>query len=187
MPREREIAVWNRALAIGSIPDHIESQFTRIADSAILSTAPLMRSLLIYLWKHRGEDISEYAVAVEALGRRPDFNCKIDASARVQISRLRSKLRRFYEIEGESFPLRLSIPMGGHQLKWIYDPPVSEPFRRTAQRYRHTATPAECCCRSYAPVWRSPSSACAFCFRIVGFRLWFASLRPLCHVFGRRF
>ena len=120
---EREIAVLDRALDIRPTSDHIELEFARIADSPILSTAPLMRSLLIYLWNHRGENISEYAVAVEALGRRPDFNCRIDASARVQIARLRSKLRRFYEAEGDSFPLRLSIPKGGHELKWVYHPP----------------------------------------------------------------
>jgi len=39
----------------------------------------------------------------------------------VQIGRLRSKLDRFYEGEGESFPLRLSIPKGGHELKWSYE------------------------------------------------------------------
>jgi len=116
--------VWDHALERAPTPDQIESQFAQIADSQILSTAPLLRSLLIYLWNHRNESLSEYAIAVEGLGRHPDFNSRIDASARVQIARLRSKLSRFYAGEGESFPLRLSIPKGGHELKWSYQPPA---------------------------------------------------------------
>jgi DNA-binding response OmpR family regulator len=55
-----------------------------------------MRSLLLYLWKHQGEPISEYAIAVDALGRSPDFDPKADSTVRVQVARLRTKLKDFY-------------------------------------------------------------------------------------------
>ena len=77
-----------------------------------------MRTLLHYLWQHRGEAISEYAIAVDALGRNPDFDPRADATVRVQIARLRAKLKEFYEGEGLAFPLRLSIPVGRHEIKW---------------------------------------------------------------------
>ena len=93
----------------------IESLLAQIVESDTFRMAPTMRTLLLYLWQHRTEPISEYAIAVEALGRRPDFDPRIDATARVQIARLRMKLKEFYETKGGTFPLRVSVPVGGHQ------------------------------------------------------------------------
>src|ERR1700730_14576851 len=87
----------------------------------------MMRSLLLYLWKHRIEPISEYAIAVEALGRRPNFDPKEDATVRVQLARLRARLKEFYEERGDSFPLHISIPVGGHQLTCVYTPVAPAP------------------------------------------------------------
>ena len=83
----------------------------------------MMRTLLVYLWKHQGEPISEYAIAVDALGRSADFDPKTDSTVRVQIARLRAKLKEFSEAAGDSFPLRLSIPLGRHELQWTYEAP----------------------------------------------------------------
>src|SRR5829696_6919092 len=100
----------------GSPPrDDMDALFDQVANSAIFGSAPIMKTLLLYLWRHRTESVSEYAIAVEALGRPPNFDPKIDAAVRVQVGRLRSKLKRFYEAEGDSSPLKLSIPLGGHQ------------------------------------------------------------------------
>jgi hypothetical protein len=100
---------------------------TQIADSRLFKTAPMMRSLLLYLWKHRTEPISEYAIAVDALGRRPNFDPKEDATVRVQLARLRARLKEFYAERGDSFPLYVSIPVGGHQLKCVYTPIAPAP------------------------------------------------------------
>ena len=78
-----------------------------------------LRSLLIYLWKHRDLDINEYAIATEALGRTADFNSKIDATVRVQIGRLRRVLDKFYSEEGNRNLRRLTIPTGSHELSII--------------------------------------------------------------------
>jgi hypothetical protein len=81
-----------------------------------------MRTLLLYLWEHQGEPISEYAIATEALGRNADFEPKLDSTVRVQVARLRTKLKEFYEKAGTDFPLRLSLPLGRHELEWTYQP-----------------------------------------------------------------
>jgi len=99
-----------------------ETLLSQISDSRLFKTAPMMRSLLLYLWQHRTEPVSEYAIAVEALGRRPDFDPKEDATVRVQLARLRARLKDFYEERGESFPLHVSVPVGGHQLACVYKP-----------------------------------------------------------------
>jgi len=93
----------------------------QVADSETFRSAPTMRALLLYLWEHQGTTISEYAIATEALGRSRDFDPKLDSSVRVQVARLRTKLKEFERSKGE-FPLRLSLPLGGHQLQWTYQP-----------------------------------------------------------------
>jgi hypothetical protein len=113
-------------LAKGSArgPAHKYDELLRqVADSETFRAAPTMRALLLYLWEHQGEPIGEYAIATEALGRSPDFDPKLDSTVRVQVARLRTKLKEFYEAGGASFPLRLSLPLGRHELHWDYQPP----------------------------------------------------------------
>lgn len=87
-----------------------------LASHTFAQTAAL-RALLVYLWEHRDESISEYAVAVEALGRSASFDPKLDATVRVQVSRLRQRLEKYYEQEGAGCRERLSIPLGSHQIR----------------------------------------------------------------------
>jgi hypothetical protein len=105
--------------------EQAESLLRLLVDSETFRAAPVMRSLLLYLWQHKSESISEYAVAVHALGRPSDFDPKTDATVRVQVARLRAKLKEFYERELPSFPLRLSIPLGGHEVEWAHVASVS--------------------------------------------------------------
>src|SRR5690242_3886412 len=100
--------------------EDLEVLFNQIIDSEIFRAAPMMRNLLSYLWQHRKEPLSEYAIATDALGRRADFNPKIDATVRVEIARLRRKLKEFYESREGPFPLVVSVPLGGHELHWVY-------------------------------------------------------------------
>ena len=74
-----------------------------------------MRKLLRYLWEQRDAVVSEYAIATEGLERSADFDSSADASVRVQISRLRRKLKDFYTSETDE-PEMLQIPTGTHQL-----------------------------------------------------------------------
>ena len=104
-------------------PHKHDELFRQVTDSEIFQSAPTMRALLVYLWTHQGEQVSEYAIATEALGRSPDFDPKSDSTVRVHIARLRSRLKEFQEAAGETFPLRLSLPLGQHELSWTYQRP----------------------------------------------------------------
>jgi hypothetical protein len=116
----------------------VEKHVQRVAQSAQFTRAETLKRLLLYLWVHRDEDISEYAVATDALGRRVDFDPKTDASARVQISRLRRKLKDYYEGEGSGEAYMLHIPIGTHSLTILngssqslspaISPPEESPF-----------------------------------------------------------
>jgi hypothetical protein len=62
----------------------------------------------------RSTDIREYTIAVQALGRRHDFDPQTDTIVRVTVHSLRKRLEDIYEAEGADRPLRLLIPLGGY-------------------------------------------------------------------------
>ena len=65
--------------------------------------------------KHfEGQDsqITEYALAVEALGRRSDFNSQADTIVRVTVHQLRKRLQEIYAGPGASRPVQIHIPSG---------------------------------------------------------------------------
>ena len=93
-----------------------------VLESAQFRSSPVLSGLLLYLWKNRDKDFSEYAVAVEALGRKANFEPKIDATVRVQISRLRKLLAKYYESEGSLSRMRIVIPLGTHGMQMVEAP-----------------------------------------------------------------
>lgn len=91
-------------------------QVLRIAHSVSFRSAQMLQQLLLYLAEKSstGEAgaLKEYSIGVEALGRRSDFDPKVDPIVRVQMHRLRQKLREYYADEGARDPLALEIPKG---------------------------------------------------------------------------
>ena len=112
-----------RAPSEARTPQKHEDLIQKVIESDTFRPAPVMRALLLYLWEHQGQSISEYAIATDALGRAPDFDPKLDSTVRVQVARLRTKLKEFYETAGDAFPLRLTLPLGSHELHCVYQPP----------------------------------------------------------------
>jgi hypothetical protein len=93
----------------------------RLELAAILASPTFARAqrsvkLLEYICeKHfAGQDaqVCEYSIATEALGRPANFDSAEDAIARVEIHRLRKKLREYYAAEGAHQPLKIIIPPG---------------------------------------------------------------------------
>lgn len=116
-----------------------------VLKSRSFERATASRQLLAYLWTHQKEELGEYTLAVEALGRRPDFDPKIDATVRVQISRLRQRLHDFYQsYEATLCPVLLTIPVGTHQLQISYRemPPTAQPVTEPAPEMLSAPAPA---------------------------------------------
>jgi Malectin domain len=69
----------------------------------------------------RGDHIKEYAIAVEALGRRPDFDPQTDTIVRVTVHTLRKRLQDIYETgEGMSHTVRIVIPAGRYAVQFVH-------------------------------------------------------------------
>ena len=58
--------------------------------------------------------LKEYNIAVEALGRSPDFDPKEDSIVRVEVHRLREKLKHYYEIEGADHLIIIGLRAGSY-------------------------------------------------------------------------
>jgi hypothetical protein len=75
----------------------LQQLFQFVADKAIAGTT---------------EGLKEYTIGVEAFGRKQDFDPKTDTIVRVQIHRLRLKLKEYYDAEGSHDPTLIEIPKG---------------------------------------------------------------------------
>ena len=90
--------------------------------SGIFNRAPNLANVLTYVcekyFEGSAEQIKEYNIAVEALGRPSQFDQKRDSIVRVEAHRLRKRLREYYEAEGAGHPVRIEIPPGQYAPKF---------------------------------------------------------------------
>jgi hypothetical protein len=110
--------------------EQCEHQVRRILQSATFRNASTLQQLFQFLASKTiagtPEVLKEYTIGVEALGRKADFDPKIDPIVRVQSHRLRLKLKEYYELEGSQDPILIQIPKG-HYLPTFETAPVSIP------------------------------------------------------------
>ena len=96
--------------------EQCEHQVRRILQSATFRNATTLQQLFQFLATKTiagaPEALKEYTIGVEALGRKPDFDPKIDPIVRVQSHRLRLKLKEYYDQEGSHDPILIQIPRG---------------------------------------------------------------------------
>jgi len=83
----------------------------------------LARMLTFICEKHfegQEDQIKEYNIAVEALGRRSDFDAHIDTIVRVTTHSLRKRLQEIYQNEGANRPVQIQIPSGHYVPSFIH-------------------------------------------------------------------
>ncbi|MFN7938984.1 MAG: hypothetical protein U0R19_36990 [Bryobacteraceae bacterium] len=78
------------------------------------------------------DDLKEYTIALEVFDRAPDYDPKQESTVRVEASKLRSRLERYYETEGAAAAVRMEIPKGGYVARFLEQPaePPSAPVSR---------------------------------------------------------
>jgi len=91
-------------------------EFQTLLASGIFDRAPNLAQVLTYVcgkyFEGAAEQIKEYNIAVEALGRPVGFDQKRDSIVRVEAHRLRKRLREYYESDGAGHNVRIDIPPG---------------------------------------------------------------------------
>lgn len=95
-----------------------------LLSSGLFRRAPTLERLLKYVCqKHfegKAHELKEYTVAVEGLGRPPEFDPDQDSIVRVEAHRLRKLLDRYYETMARDQPVRIAIPAGQYSPEFIY-------------------------------------------------------------------
>lgn len=98
--------------------DQKRAALQEVLESEALSRSDQLRSFLGYVGEMaisgRAREITEYQIAVEALGRPTDFSPTDDSSVRSRAHELRRKLHRYYETENPRAPVRVELPKGAY-------------------------------------------------------------------------
>lgn len=91
----------------------------RILASRQFANAESLRKIMLLLFErgNRGHgSLKEHEIATVALGRPATFDPKIDPIVRVSVASIRDRLQQFFEQEGRSEKIRLSLPKGQYRL-----------------------------------------------------------------------
>jgi len=91
--------------------------------SGVLGRSQNLAQMLKFICEKHFEgkesQITEHSVAVEALGRRSDFNPQSDTIVRVTAHLLRKRLQEVYEGEGAARPVHILIPPGQYAPSFV--------------------------------------------------------------------
>ncbi len=102
--------------------DEVREQVDRILASDTFHAAEALRRLLRFLaaktFSGEAEDLKEYSIGLDALGKPPTYDPNKDGVVRLQASRLRQKLGEYYRAEGRHDPIVVSLPRGRFKITW---------------------------------------------------------------------
>jgi len=116
-------------------------QLERVLASETFRSAGRSSRLLRFLVEHavngQAARLKEYTIGAEALQRGESFDPRIDSIARVEISRLRNRLERYYSVEGRADGVMISLPKGNYVplFETRTDGVASQPSDRHTLRY----------------------------------------------------
>lgn len=127
-------------------PAEVREALDRVLGSATFQGASrsslLLRFIVDETLADRTDRLKDYTLGAEALGRGDEFDPRLDPIARVEASRLRSRLERYYAGEGTTDPLIISLPKGGYVPLFTPRPPALSPLpSRSASRWARAAVP----------------------------------------------
>ena len=99
-------------------PEMARAQLERILGSSTFAKAKSGSRFLRYVVEEtlagRADQIKEYVVGVTVFDRGDDFDPRADAVVRVEATRLRGRLRDYYQAEGSADQLLIELPKGSY-------------------------------------------------------------------------
>jgi hypothetical protein len=104
-------------------PSHERLAVDVVLQSGIFDRAPRLGNFFRYICEQHlqgdGDQIKEYSIALEALGRPTDFDPKKDSIVRVEAHRLRRRLQTYYRGPGACQPIQIVIPNGQYRPQFV--------------------------------------------------------------------
>jgi len=99
-------------------PEAIRAQLQRILDSPVFSGARRISEFLQFVVSRsidgQAGEIKEYLIGVEVYNRSRSYDPRADSIVRAEASRLRGKLREYYEAGGKNDPIRIELNKGSY-------------------------------------------------------------------------
>ena len=96
----------------------VRAQLDKILSSRSFSGADratgFLRFVVSKTLSGEADQLKEYVLAVEVLGRKPSFDPRTDPIVRVEAGRLRGRLEEYYQTEGSGDGLLITLPKGGY-------------------------------------------------------------------------
>ena len=100
------------------------AELETVLSSTLFVRAPDLSKILRHVcerhFSNEADSIKEYSIAVEALGRGPNFRPEEDSIVRVQAARLRKHLKKYYETDGVDHPLQIRISATGYKPEFMH-------------------------------------------------------------------
>ena len=98
--------------------DALFEQLDKILSGPQFKTSERSSTLLRFLIEQsvsgRAERLKEYEIGTEVLGKSPAFDPRTDPIVRSEVSRLRSRLEKYYAASGQADPLIIELPKGSY-------------------------------------------------------------------------
>src|SRR6187431_1209330 len=113
------MATKSAVAATGNASDKaVRQQLTRILTSKTFSQVDRLKRFVDFIVTEsvegRGSDLKEYVIGVQVFGKEASFDPRTDPIVRVQARRLRTRLARYYQDEGNADEIVVDLPKGGY-------------------------------------------------------------------------
>lgn len=119
-------------------PERVRAQLERILAARAFATVKSARRFLRYVVEEalagRGDQIKEYVVGAAVFARGDEYDPRTDAVVRVEATRLRARLRDYYQNDGRGDPVGIELPKGSYVPVFRPLPPAAMPPRRPVLR-----------------------------------------------------
>ena len=109
----------------------MQAEIDRIMQSDAFRNSDVLRRLLRFLadkcMSGEADQLKEYTIGLDALGKPPTYDPRQDSVVRIQVGRLRQKLAEYYRTEGVDDPVIVDLPKGGFKVTFDLKPVPPEP------------------------------------------------------------
>ena len=120
----------------GILPPAVRAQLEKILFSSVFANSERLRRFLRFAVEEalqgKGDQIKEYRIGTEVFDRNASYDPRIDPIVRVEASRLRGKLREYYQTDGAADPVIIELPKGGYTPVFLQRGTPSGPSERPA-------------------------------------------------------
>ncbi len=101
--------------------EQVRASLSNMLACPLFAGSPRQARFLDYLVTNTlagdADRLKGYTIAVEVFDRKDDFDPSLDAIVRVEATRLRNKLREYYDTYGKQDNVRIDFPKGGYALE----------------------------------------------------------------------